>query len=54
MLFKHLQGVLHLCDILRGVLLEVHRASDLQVGLSIQVGGLDEAHLHPANGKMTQ
>ena len=35
----------HLIDVFGGILLQVHRPPDLQVGLTIQVGGLDEAHL---------
>lgn len=36
----------NLCYIVWRIPLEVNRPSDLQVGLSIQVGGFDEANLH--------
>ena len=35
----------YLIDVFRRILLQVHRPPDLQIGLTIQVGGLDEAHL---------
>ncbi len=36
----------HLIDVLGRVLFEIHRPPDFEVGLTVQVGGLDEAHLH--------
>ena len=36
----------YLIDILRRVIFEINWAPDLQIGLSIQIGGFDEAHLH--------
>ena len=35
----------HLIDVLRGISFQVDWPPDLQVGFTIQIGGLDEAHL---------
>ena len=37
----------YLIDVFRSVTLEINRAPDLEVGLTIQVCGLDEADLQP-------
>ncbi len=41
-----MQKKTHLIDVLGCVLFEIHRPPDFEVGLTVQVGGLDEAHLH--------
>ena len=41
-----MQKKTHLIDVFRRILFKIHRPSDFEVGLTIQVGGLDEAYLH--------
>ncbi len=41
-----MQKKTHLIDVFRRILFKIHRPPDFEVGLTIQVGGLDEAHLH--------
>lgn len=36
----------YLFDVVWSILFQIYRPSDLEVGLTIQVGGLDEADLH--------
>lgn len=36
----------YLFNVVWSILFQIHRPSDLEVGLTIQVGGLDEADLH--------
>lgn len=38
--------VRYLCNVVWSILFEVYRPPDLEVGFTIQVGGLDEADLH--------
>ena len=38
--------VRYLCNVVWSILFQVYRPSDLEVGFTIQVGGLDEADLH--------
>jgi len=41
-----MQKKTHLIDVLRRILFKIHGPPDFEVGLSVQVGGLDKAHLH--------
>ena len=41
-----MQKLTHLIDVVGRVLFEIHGPPDFEVGLTVQVGGLDEAHLH--------
>ena len=41
-----MQKKTHLIGVLGRILFEIHGPPDFEVGLTVQVGGLDEAHLH--------
>ena len=43
----------YLVEVVRSIALEVHGAPDLEVGLTIQIGGLDEADLQNTPGLAT-
>lgn len=41
-----MQKLTHLIDVVGRILFEIHGPPDFEVGLTVQIGGLDEAHLH--------
>ena len=43
----------YLIDVLGRVLFKIHRPPDFEVGLTVQVGGLDETHLHTRPSHVT-